>query len=125
MLNYCSSCRAHMDFALSESGVSFDVPYLNVTEFIVEHLDRLTFPNRLERQVIFHGRSDDQQACRDSSFARATLDAIPGLDVIDATSTPEWAMIAAFFKSVSWAPSNMLALPRNFSCRLRPRVSTR
>lgn len=90
VLTYCPSCHAHMDFALSEAGISFDVPYFHVTEFIVENLNQLTFPNRVERHVIFHGHSDDDQARRDSSFALAILNAIPGLDVIDATGAPEW-----------------------------------
>ena len=90
VLTYCPSCHAHMDFALSETGLAFDVPYLHVTEFIVDNLNRLNFPNRVERRVMFHGHGDNDQARRDSAFARAILGAIPGLEVIDATGTPDW-----------------------------------
>ena len=90
VLTYCPSCHAHMDYALGETGIEFDVPYLHVTEFIVDNLDRLEFPNRVDRRVMFHGHGDNDQATRDSRFARAILDAIPGLEVIDATGTPDW-----------------------------------
>ena len=90
VLTYCPSCHAHMDFALSETGLAFDVPYLHVTEFIVDNLNRLSFPNRVERRVMFHGHGDNDQARRDSAFARAILGAIPGLEVIDATGAPDW-----------------------------------
>lgn len=90
VLTYCPSCHAHMDFALAETGLDFDLPYLHVTEFIVDNLDRLEFSNRVDRRVMFHGHGDNDQAKRDSAFARAILDAIPGLEVIDATGTPDW-----------------------------------
>ena len=90
VLTYCPSCHAHMDYTLAETGIAFDVPYLHVTEFIVEKLDRLHFPNRVERRILFHAHGDDDQARRDSHFARAILGAIPGLDVVDASGSAEW-----------------------------------
>lgn len=90
VLTYCPSCHAQMDYTFAETGISMDVPYLHVTEFIVDNLHRLNFRNRVERRVMFHAHGDNEQAERDSRFARATLDAIPGLDVIDATGTPDW-----------------------------------
>ena len=90
VLTYCPSCHAHMDYSLAETGISFDVPYLHVTEFIVDNLDRLSFPNRVERRVVFHAHGDNDQADRDSHFARAILGAIPGLEVIDASGSAEW-----------------------------------
>lgn len=90
VLTYCPSCHAHMDRTFAETQIAFDLPYLHVTEFIVENLDRLTFPNRVERRVMFHAHGDDDQARRDSHFARAILGAIPGLEVIDASGDAEW-----------------------------------
>ena len=90
VLTYCPSCHAHMDHVFAETGISFDVPYLHVTEFIVDRLDRLQFRNRVERRVMFHGHGDNEQACRDSRFARAILGAIPGIEVIDGTAGPDW-----------------------------------
>ena len=90
VLTYCPSCHAHMDYALAETGLDFDIPYLHVTEYIVDNLDRLEFPNRVDRRIMFHGHGDNDQAQRDSRFARAILEAIPGLEVIDATGTPDW-----------------------------------
>lgn len=90
VLTYCPSCHAHMDFTFAETGISLDVPYLHVTEFIVGNLDRLSFKNRVDRRVMFHAHGDNDQAQRDSHFARAILDAIPGLDVIDASGVPDW-----------------------------------
>ena len=90
VLTYCPSCHAQMDYTFAETGISMDVPYLHVTEFIVDNLDRLTFKNRVERRVMFHAHGDNDQADRDSRFARAILDAIPGLEVIDASGTPDW-----------------------------------
>lgn len=90
VLTYCPSCHAHMDNTLAESGLTTDAPYLHVTEFIVDNLDRLTFRNRVERRVMFHAHGDNEQAERDSHFARAILAAIPGLEVIDASGGAEW-----------------------------------
>jgi Fe-S oxidoreductase len=91
VLTYCPSCHAHMDNTLAESGLTTDAPYLHVTEFIVDNLDRLNFRNRVERRVMFHAHGDNEQAMRDSHFARTILGAIPGLEVIDASGGAEWA----------------------------------
>lgn len=91
VLTYCPSCHAHMDNTLADSGLKTEAPYLHVTEFIVENLDRLTFRNRVDRRVMFHAHGDNDQARRDSHFARAILGAIPGLEVIDASGGAEWA----------------------------------
>lgn len=90
VLTYCPSCHAHMDNTLAETGLTTDAPYLHVTEFIVDNLDRLNFRNRVERRVMFHAHGDNEQAARDSHFARAILGAIPGLEVIDSSGGPEW-----------------------------------
>jgi len=90
VLTYCPSCHAHMDYSLKETGISFDVPYLHVTEFITENLHKLTFKNRIERQVFLHSHSDNDQARMDTKFARAILEAIPGLDVLGDPGTSEW-----------------------------------
>ena len=90
VLTYCPSCHAHMDYAILDAGISFDVPYLHVTEFIVENLDKLKFQKKVEKRVMFHGHSDDEQARRDSEFARKILEAVPGLEVIDATGGAIW-----------------------------------
>lgn len=90
VLTYCPSCHAQMDYSFAETGISMDVPYVHVTEFIVENLDRLTFRKPVARRIMFHAHGDNEQAERDSRFARAILDAIPGLDVVDATGTPDW-----------------------------------
>lgn len=90
VLTYCPSCHAHMDNTLAESGLTTEAPYLHVTEFIVDNLDRLNFRNRVERRVMFHAHGDNDQAERDSHFARAILAAIPGLEVIDASGGAEW-----------------------------------
>ena len=90
VLTYCPSCHAHMDHVLAETGISLDVPYLHVTEFIVDRLDRLELRNRVERRVMLHAHGDNEQARRDSRFARAILAAIPGLEVIDGSAGPDW-----------------------------------
>lgn len=90
VLTYCSSCHAHMDNTLAESGLTTDAPYLHVTEFIVDNVDRLKFRNRVERRVMLHAHGDNDQAEQDSRFARAILAAIPGLEVVDASGGPEW-----------------------------------
>lgn len=90
VLTYCPSCHAHMDATLADSGLTTTAPYLHVTEFIVDNLDRLTFRNRVERRVMFHAHGDNEQAMRDSHFARTILSAIPGLEVIDAPGGAEW-----------------------------------
>lgn len=90
VLTYCPSCHAHMDHTFAETGISLDVPYLHVTEFIVANLDRLEFRNRVERRVMLHAHGDNEQACRDSRFARAILAAVPGLEVVDGSAGPEW-----------------------------------
>ncbi len=90
ILTYCPSCHTHMDYTAAETDIDLGIPYLHVTEFIVDNLDRLHFPNRVERKVVFHAHGDDAQAERDSHFARAILGAIPGLEVIDASGGAEW-----------------------------------
>ncbi|MDC0032927.1 heterodisulfide reductase-related iron-sulfur binding cluster [Alphaproteobacteria bacterium] len=90
VLTYCPSCHAHMDYSLKETGISFDVPYLHVTEFITENLHKLTFKNRIERQVFLHSHSDNDQARLDTKFARVILEAIPGLEVLGDPGTSEW-----------------------------------
>lgn len=90
VLTYCPSCHAHMDYALAETGLSFDVPYLHVTEFITDNLHRLEFPNRIEKRVWLHAHSDNEQAGRDAKFARAILEAIPGIEIVGDPGGPEW-----------------------------------
>jgi Fe-S oxidoreductase len=90
VLTYCPSCHSHMDYSLAESGLEFDVPYLHVTEFITENLHRLNFRNRIERRVYLHSHSDDEQARLDAKFARAILEAIPGLEVLGEPGSSEW-----------------------------------
>ncbi|MEC7490478.1 MAG: heterodisulfide reductase-related iron-sulfur binding cluster [Pseudomonadota bacterium] len=90
VLTYCPSCHAHMDYALSATDLQLGVPYLHVTEFIVENLARLKFRKKVQKRVVFHGHGDDHQARRDARFAQALLSAIPGLEVIDATGAPVW-----------------------------------
>lgn len=90
VLTYCPSCHAHMDYSLAEGGIPFDVPYLHVTEFITENLHKLSFENRIERRVYLHSHSDNDQARLDAKFARAILEAIPGLEVLGEPGTSEW-----------------------------------
>ncbi len=90
VLTYCPSCHAHMDYSLAETGIQFDVPYLHVTEFITENLHRLSFKNRIERRVYLHSHSDNEQARLDSKFARAILEAIPGLEVLGEAGSSDW-----------------------------------
>lgn len=90
VLTYCPSCHAHMDYSLAEAGLTFDVPYLHVTEFITENLHRLSFKNRIERRVYLHSHSDNEQARLDAKFARAILEAIPGIDVLGEPGSAEW-----------------------------------
>ena len=90
VLTYCPSCHAHMDYSLAETGLEFEVPYLHVTEFITEHLHKLSFKNRIERRVYLHAHSDNQQARLDAGFARTILEAIPGLEVLGEPGSSEW-----------------------------------
>ena len=90
VLTYCPSCHAHMDYALAETGIAFEVPYLHVTEFITENLHRLAFRNRIDRRVYLHAHSDDEQARLDARFARAILEAVPGLEVLGEPAGDEW-----------------------------------
>lgn len=90
VLTYCPSCHAHMDFSLAEAGLEFHIPYLHVTEFITENLSRLTFKNRVERRVYLHAHSDNEQARLDAKFARAILQAIPGMEVLGEPAGSEW-----------------------------------
>ncbi|MPY71125.1 MAG: hypothetical protein GEU92_13675 [Alphaproteobacteria bacterium] len=90
VLTYCPSCHAHMDYALAETGIAFEVPYLHVTEFITENLHRLAFRNRIDRRVYLHAHSDNEQARLDARFARTILEAIPGLEVLGEPGGGEW-----------------------------------
>ena len=90
VLTYCPSCHAHMDYVLAETGLRFNVPYLHVTKFITDNLHRLNFENRIDRRVFLHSHSDNEQARTDSDFARAILEAIPGLEVIGSPGGSEW-----------------------------------
>lgn len=112
VLTYCPSCHAHMDHTFAETEIAFDVPYLHVTEFIVDNLDRLTFRNRVERRVMFHGHGDDDQSRRDSHFARTILAAIPGLEVVDASGGPEWGHDCGSLQIGKVGPDKHAALVR-------------
>ncbi|MBT5048640.1 MAG: (Fe-S)-binding protein [Rhodospirillaceae bacterium] len=90
VLTYCPSCHSHMDDSLATPGLDFDIPYLHVTEFITENLSRLTFKNRVERKVYLHAHSDNEQARLDAKFARAILEAIPGIEVLGEPGGGEW-----------------------------------
>jgi len=90
VLTYCPSCHTQMDYSLSATGIEFEVPYLHVTEFITRNLQRLSFVNRVERRVWLHAHSDNEQARLDAAFARAILEAIPGLKVVGEPGGSEW-----------------------------------
>lgn len=90
VFTYCPSCHSHMDYSLAEAGLQFDVPYLHVTEFITENLHRLSFKNRIDRQVYLHSHSDNEQARLDAKFARAILESVPGLEVLGEVGTSQW-----------------------------------
>jgi Fe-S oxidoreductase len=123
VLTYCPSCHAHMDYTFAETGISMNAPYLHVTEFIVDNLDRLKFKNRVERRVMFHAHGDNEQAERDSHFARAILGAIPGLEVIDASGAPEWGHDCGNLQIGLVGPEKHAALVTNlFQAAKRERV---
>ena len=90
VLTYCPSCHSHMDNSLSETDLKFDIPYLHVTEFIIENLHKLSFKKTINKTVFLHSHSDNEQAQRDGKFARAILEAIPGLKVIGSPGSSDW-----------------------------------
>ena len=90
VLTYCPSCHFHMDRTIPEYGIELDAPYLHVTEFIVDHLDRLQFKNPVERRVVLHAHRGFEQQDKDANFTTAILGAIPGLEVIECTADGDW-----------------------------------
>ncbi len=110
ILTYCPSCHTHMDYVAAETDIELRIPYLHVTEYIVDNLDRLHFAKRVERKVIFHAHGDDEQAKRDSRFARAILGAIPGLEVTEASGGAEWGHDCGNLQIGKVGPENHAAL---------------
>jgi Fe-S oxidoreductase len=90
MLMYCPSCHFHIDGAIPERNIEFDVPYLHVTEFLVDNIDRIDFRHRIERRVALHAHRGSEQQDKDAAFTRAILGAIPGLEVIELAADDDW-----------------------------------
>ncbi len=90
MLMYCPSCHFHMDGAIPEKNIRFDVPYLHVTEFMVDNIERLNYKNRVDRRIALHAHRGSEQQDKDSAFTRALLGAIPGLEVIEIAAEGDW-----------------------------------
>jgi heterodisulfide reductase subunit D len=82
VLMWCPSCNEHYDEVVTkEQDVAF--PYEHVTAFIARHLDRIRFTRRVEKRVAVHFHTGFPQSDLDWRNARAILQAIPGLDLVD------------------------------------------
>lgn len=90
MLMYCPSCHFHIDGTIPEKNIDFDVPYLHVTEFMVDNIEKLNFQNRIDRRIALHAHRGFEQQNKDSAFIRAILGAIPGLEVIELAAEGDW-----------------------------------
>ena len=82
VLMWCPSCNEHYDEVVTkEQEVAF--PYEHVTAFIARHLDRIPFARRVKRRVALHYHTGHAQSDLDRDSARAILQAIPGLELVD------------------------------------------
>jgi Fe-S oxidoreductase len=90
VLTYCPSCHAHMDEVLPGGEIPFDLPYLHVTEFIAQRLERLEFRRRIERRIALHAHAAFPQQRTDTAHTLAILRAVPGLEVVELPAGAEW-----------------------------------
>lgn len=90
VLMYCPSCHAHMDSRLPEGGFEFDLPYLHVTQFIAERLDKLAFRQPIPRRIGLHAHAGFPQQRSDTEHTLAILRAIPGLEAVELPADEAW-----------------------------------
>ena len=82
ILMWCPSCNEHYDEVVAkEQDVAF--PYEHVTAFIARHLDRIQFVRKVEKRVAVHFHTGFPQSDLDWHNARAILNAIPGVELVD------------------------------------------
>ncbi len=90
LLTYCPSCHFHMDATIPDKGIAFDLPYLHITEFIIDNLDRLEFKHPVRRKLAAHLHHEGEQQQKDARFTMEILSRIEGLEVIELPATGDW-----------------------------------
>lgn len=82
VIMWCPSCNEHFDDVVSqEHDVAF--PYEHYTAFVARHLDRVRFTRTITRRVAVHYHTGHPQQESDRACARAILEAIPGIEVVE------------------------------------------
>ncbi|MCZ6552798.1 MAG: (Fe-S)-binding protein [SAR324 cluster bacterium] len=89
VLTYCPSCHFHMD-ELQPPSFGYDTPYLHVTGFIAERLERLKFVKPVRRKVALHAHDAQPQQGKDGEATLKILRAIPGLEVAELRDGADW-----------------------------------
>ncbi len=97
VLTYCPGCNAVFDEKIASGAVEIGLPYLHVTQFIAENLDRLEFKAPIRRRVGLHAHLGTERARRDSGHTLSILRAIPELEVVELPAGEEWGYQCAPF----------------------------
>ncbi len=95
VLTYCPSCNVFFDEQIGSGALAFGLPYLHVTQFIAENLDRLAFKTPIRRRIGLHCHQGTALSRNDSKHTLAILRAIPGLDVVELPADEEWGYICS------------------------------
>ena len=89
VLVYCPSCHHQMDAAIPASQ-DFQIPYLHLTEFLADNLERLDFVKSVPRRVGLHAHYHGPQQKKDADATLKILAAVPGLEVVPFLGGEEW-----------------------------------
>jgi len=95
VLTYCPSCNVIFDDKLASGALTFDPPYIHVTQFVAENLDRLPFRKPIRRRVGLHMHLGSPRARQDSEHVLSILRAVPELEVVELPADEEWGYICS------------------------------
>ena len=86
---WCPSCINFYDEVL-QADLPF--PTRHPAEFLLEHLDRFTFTQRVDARVAMHDHHTHPVRRREGQAGRQLLAAVPGIEMVDFESDPRWGL---------------------------------
>ena len=86
---WCPSCINFYDEVLQ---AELPFPTRHPAEFLLEHLDRFTFTERVDARVAMHDHHKHPVRRREGQAGRKLLSAVPGIELVDFEADTRWGL---------------------------------
>jgi len=109
VLMWCPSCIHFYDEVLK---MDLPFPTRHPAEFLVEHLGKLRFTERVDAVVAMHDHHTHPVRRREGQAGRRLLEAVPGIRLVEFESDPRWGRTCtpALVQQIGEAAWNAMAL---------------